>query len=273
MKRDEVKQLIDQGVHDLQEALAGGKSAQLKEVLEVMAKFPHYSFGNCMLIAMQKPDATAVQGFQSWKKLGRWVRKGEKGIGIIAPLVYKNKDEVDADGDYTLRGFKVVHVYDVSQTEGKELPEFQRATGDPGQHIDAIEKVIRGYGIELKYQDTGSGAEGESHKGKIIIKPGHEPAERFSTLVHELAHELLHTDKEQRKATNKRIRETEAEAVAHVVCHAVGLTSTTASADYIQLYNGDVETLTGSLDAIQKASAQILEAMAATDSKQEEVAA
>ena len=271
MKRDEVKQLIDRGVTELNEALARGKSAQLEEVLAVLAKFPHYSFGNCMLIAIQKPDASAVQGFQAWKKVGRWVRKGEKGIGIIAPLVYKEQDEADANGDYTLRGFKVVHVYDVSQTEGKELPQCQRATGDPGEHINAIEEVIRGYGIELLYEDTGSGAVGVSCKGKIVIQPGQDPAERFATLAHELAHELLHADKERRKATDKRIRETEAEAVAHVVCHAVGLDSTTASADYIQLYDGSVETLTATLDAVQKTAAQILEAI--TAAQKEEVAA
>lgn len=78
MKRDEVKQLIEQGVRELNDALAGGKSEKLKQFLDVMAKFPRYSFGNCILIAVQKPDAQIVQGYQAWKKLGRWVRKGEK---------------------------------------------------------------------------------------------------------------------------------------------------------------------------------------------------
>ena len=95
MKRDEVTKLIEQGVRELNEALAQGKSEQLQAFLDVMARFPRYSFNNCLLIAMQKPDSRMVQGFQAWKKLGRFVRKGEKGIGIIAPMVYRNKDERD----------------------------------------------------------------------------------------------------------------------------------------------------------------------------------
>ncbi len=273
MKRDEVKQLIEQGVRELNEALAAGKSETLQRFMEVMAKFPRYSFGNCILIAMQKPDAHVVQGYQAWKKMGRFVRKGEKGIGIIAPMVYRNKEAADEDEDRTLRGFKVVHVYDVSQTEGKELPEFVRVSGDPGEHIASVERVIRRYGIELVYEEIGSGADGVSQKGRIVIQPDLEPAEQFATLVHELAHELLHADAERRKATTKCIRETEAEAVAHVVCRAVGIDSTSHSADYIQLYSGDVNVLTASLDAVQKAAAQILEAMADSSVQNEEVAA
>jgi antirestriction protein ArdC len=268
MKRDEVKQLIEQGVRELNDALAGGKSEQLQQFLEVMAKFPRYSFGNCILIAVQRPDARIVQGFQGWKKLGRWVKQGEKGIGIIAPMVYRNRD-VEDDDDRTVRGFKVVHVYDVSQTEGKELPEFARITGEPGEYVEAVERLIHSHGIELVYETPASGAEGESHKGKIVVKPELPPAERFATLVHELAHELLHADGERRKASSKCSRETEAEAVAHVVCRAVGIDSTRHAADYIQLYKGDVDVLAQSLDAIQKASQLILDAIAASPKMEE----
>jgi antirestriction protein ArdC len=272
MKRDEVKQLIEQGVQELNDALAAGKSDTLTRFMEVMAKFPRYSFGNCILIAMQFPDAKFVQGFHGWKKVGRFVRKGEKGIGIIAPMVYRNKEAVDED-DRTLRGFKVVHVYDVSQTEGKELPEFARVSGDPGEHIASLEQVIRSHDIELVYEKIGSGADGLSQKGRVVIQHDLEPAERFATLVHELAHELLHADTERRKSTTKCIRETEAEAVAHVVCRAVGIDSTSHCADYIQLYSGDVNVLTASLDAVQKTAAHILEAMTHSSAQHEEVAA
>lgn len=268
MKRGEVKQLIEDGVKELNEALSGGKSERLQQFLEVMATFPHYSFGNCILIAVQKPDARIVQGFQSWKKLGRWVKKGEKGIGIIAPMVYRNR-EAEGDDDRSIRGFKVVHVYDVSQTEGKELPEFAPVVGEPGEYIPAIEELIRSRGIELEYEDIAGGAEGVSLKGEIVIRPGLPPAEQFAVLVHELAHELLHRDSERRKETTKCIRETEAEAVAHVVCRAIGMDSTGHSADYIQLYSGDVQVLTASLDAIQKASAEILDVLAASSKVKE----
>jgi len=274
MKKDELNTLIEQGVRELNDALAKGDSQQLREFVAVMAKFPRYSFNNCLLIALQKPDAQMVQGFHAWKKAGRWVKKGEKGIGIVAPLVYRNKDDESRDGEErTLRGFKVVHVYDVSQTEGKELPEFARVTGDAGHYIDAVEHVIRSKGIELLYEEIESGADGVSRKGTIVIDPKLEGAERFAVLAHELAHEMLHWDKAKRLQTTKTVRETEAEAVAHVVCHAVGLDSTTHSADYIRLYSGDLDVLAGSLDAIQKAAAQILELLESAEAVKEEAAA
>ena len=275
MKRDEVTKLIEQGVRELNEALAKGRSDQLQAFLDVMARFPRYSFNNCLLIALQNPDCTMVQGFRAWKKLGRYVTKGGKGIGIIAPMVYRKKDEAPAsdDGDQSaIRGFKVVHVYDVSQTEGKDLPEFAAITGDPGEYVTAIEHVIHSEGIELEYDFPASGAEGVSQKGKIMIRPDLQAAEQFSVLVHELSHELLHTRKERCKETTKTIRETEAEAVAHVVCRAVGIESIGHSADYIHLYHGDVEVLAESLDAIQKTAARILDAIA-VHSEQQEVAA
>ena len=273
MKKDEIKKLIQRGVTELNEALAMGDSEQLKQFMAVMSKFPHYSFNNCLLIALQKPDAQLVQGFHGWKKAGRWVKKGEKGIGIVAPMVYRNKEEADDEDGPTLRGFKVVHVYDVSQTEGKDMPDFARVTGDAGHYINAIEQVIRSKGIELTYEELQSGADGVSRKGSIVIDPKVEGAERFAVLAHELAHELLHTDKAKRLQTTKTIRETEAEAVAHVVCRAIGLDSTTHSADYIRLYSGDLDVLAGSLDGIQKAAARILADLEYAQAKQEEAAA
>ena len=275
MKREEITKLIEQGVQELHEALANGRSDQLQTYLNVMARFPRYSFNNCMLIALQDPDCTMVQGFRAWKKLGRNVKKGGKGIGIIAPLVYRKKDDAPAsdDGDRSaIRGFKVVHVFDVSQTEGDDLPHFAAITGDPGENVTALENVIHSEGIELEYDFPPSGAQGVSYKGKIMIRPDLQPAEHFSVLVHELSHEFLHTCKERRKQTTTTIRETEAEAVAHVVCHAVGIESVRHSADYIHLYHGDVEVLTESLDAIQKTAVRILDAIAA-HSQQQEVAA
>ena len=131
MKREEVKELIERGVRELNDALAAGKSERLQQYLKVMARFPSYSFNNQLLICLQLPEATRVQGFRGWKKLGRVVNKGEKGIGIIAPMVYRMDDEASRDSDdTTIRGFKVVHVFDVSQTEGEPLPEFARVTGD-----------------------------------------------------------------------------------------------------------------------------------------------
>jgi antirestriction protein ArdC len=272
MKRDEVQQLIERGVRDLNEALATGKSDRLQKYLDVMARFPSYSFNNTLLICLQFPEATRVQGFHGWRKLGRTVKKGEKGIGIIAPMVYRKEDKASASSDdKSIRGFKVVHVFDVSQTEGEPLPEFAKATGDPGNNIVALESFIRSKGIQLDYEAIPGGADGVSKKGQIIVRPDLKPAETMMVLIHETAHELIH-QADRRQETTKTIRETEAEAVANVVGQALGLQSLEQSADYIQLYNGDTQVLTESMDRIQKTAAHILEGIAA-HSQQEEAAA
>ena len=191
----------------------------------------------------------------------------------------KKAEDGQADGskDKTVFGFKVVHVFDVSQTEGDDLPDFAEVSGDPGENIVAVERLIRSHGIELVYETISGGAEGLSKKGTIVIAPDLEPAARLVTLVHELSHDRMHQASERRKETTKAIRETEAEAVAHVVCQALGLETLEHSADYIQLYNGDVEVLVKSMDHIQKTSAQILEGIHAhasdTGAEPQEVAA
>lgn len=272
MKSDEAKELIERGVRELHEALAAGKSDRLKEYLAVMARFPNYSFNNQLLIYLQAPDSTRVQGFHAWKKLGRSVKKGATGIGIIAPVIGRRKaddsddakvekstdDEVRPSPAKSIRGFKVVHVFDVAQTEGEPLPEFARATGDPGDNITAVEHLIRDAGIQLAYEEIVGGADGVSKKGKIIVRPDLGPAETLMVLIHEYAHERLHQS-ERRKETTKTIRETEAEAVAYVVGQALGLESLEQSADYIQLYRGDTEVLAESMGHIQKTAAHILE--------------
>jgi antirestriction protein ArdC len=278
MKREEVSELVERGIRELNDALAAGKSDRLTQYLEVMSRFPRYSFNNCILISLQFEDAQIVQGFHAWKKMGRSVKKGEKGIGIIAPMIGRKKDEdgqADKSKDKTVFGFKVVHVFDVSQTEGDDMPEFAQVAGDPGESIPAVEALICSWGIELLYEVIPGGADGVSKKGTIVIDPTLEPPKTLLTLVHEAAHEKLHFDAERRKETTKTIRETEAEAVAHVVCRALGLETIDHCADYIQLYNGDVEVLTRSMDYIQKTAASILDGIQAyaTDAEPEEVAA
>lgn len=260
MKLDVATKLAEQGIDQLAEALSQGRSDTLEAYLGVLAKFHRYSFQNCMMIACQCPDATHVAGFHAWKKLGRRVVKGAKGIAILAPCVYRRKDDDEAaDGEQKIvvKGFKVVHVFDVSQTEGDELPQFATIAGDPGELIGRLELVIGQHDIALTYDYIPSGALGVSEAGSIIIRPDLSPAERFAVLAHEFAHELLHKG-ERRQDTTKTVRETEAEAVSFVVCQAIGLDSSTRSADYIQLYRGTTETLAESLDYIQKTATHIL---------------
>ena len=272
MKRDEAKKLADNALKDLQQALKAGRSEALERYLDVMSRFHKYSWNNCMLIAVQMPEATHVAGFRNWLKLGRHVRKGEKGIAIFAPLHFrKESDDPDEEAVNGISGFKVVHVFDVSQTEGEDLAEFAQISGDPGNLLRRLEDVVQTSDIGLSYEELPFGTKGVSRKGAIAIAEGLTEAERFAVLAHELAHEWLH-DHDRRKEASTTVLETEAEAVAYVVCRSHGLDCSTRSSDYIQLYRGDAEVLAQSLEQIQKVAARMLDALA-SDPKDEEVAA
>ena len=202
MKKDEAKKLADQALAELEQELQAGKSESLQRYLDTMGRFHNYSFANCMLIVRQMPEATYVAGFRRWLQLGRYVRKGEKGIGILAPLVYRKRQDEDAGDEGNgpaLRGFKVVHVFDVSQTEGEELPDLASIQGDPGELFPALERLIGESGIVLKYEELPNSTKGVSRKGEIAIAEGLPPAERFAVLVHEVAHEWMHGEEHSRR--------------------------------------------------------------------------
>jgi antirestriction protein ArdC len=261
MKADEAKKLTENAFGELTAALEAGHSEKLTAFLSAIAHFHHYSFGNVLLIAMQRPDATRVAGFNAWKKLNRWVKKGEHGIAIIAPMVYRKDDTQDESSEErTIRGFKVVHVFDLAQTEGESLPDFATVTGDPGAWTESLKDLVTSRGIELQYSDSLGSAHGLSCGGTIKLAAGLTPSEEFSVLVHELAHEALHHGQSEHPES-RTTRETEAEAVAFIVCHAVGLDTNNAAADYIQLYQGDKDTLAQSLDRIQATASGILTAL------------
>jgi hypothetical protein len=259
---ERVEKLSERFITELSDELKSGRSERLVRFLSAMARFHDYSLGNALLIATQRPDATQVAGFHTWKELGRQVCRGEKGIAIRAPLVYARRDDNGAaeasntDPLKVVRGFRVVYVFDVSQTDGEPLPGLANATGDPEDFTERLSSQIRERGIELLYSDSLGTANGASMGGKIAIRQGLSPAEEFSTLVHELAHELLHRNGEQRPS--KTVRETEAEAVAFVVSRAIGLDATHAAADYIGLYQGNVETLQESLARVHSTASEIL---------------
>jgi hypothetical protein len=263
------KEVIAANVQSLIRQLEGGNSDALTAYLNAMSRFHNYSFGNVLEIARQRPDATRVGGFWKWKELGRSVKKGEKGIRILAPIVgvrLKKADEAKASTDPAainkpaLVGFRSAYVFDVSQTEGAELPELREVTGDVGANRDKLIAFIKRQGVELVFTERIAPSLGMSYGGRIAILPGQSKAEEFSTLVHELAHEMLHKA-ERRTATTKTVRETEAEAIAFVIGKAVGLETGSASADYIALYHGNASLLAESLEVIQQTSAVILAAL------------
>lgn len=157
---------------------------------------------------------------------------------------------------FRLAGFRTAYVFDVSQPEGKPLPEFAKTTGDPKDYRDKLKTMAVDRGIAVEYDASLGNAMGVSSGGRIRLKPDLSKAEEFAVLAHELAHEMLHHGKEER--FTKVVRETQAAAVAFVVCQGIGLETNTAAADYIKLYSGDKKTLTESLSVIQETSAQIL---------------
>jgi len=265
-KAEQARQITERSLEDLSNQLAAGNSATLDAYLRALGRFHKYSFGNVMLIMVQKPDATHVAGFHTWRSMGRTVKKGEKGIAIFAPMMIKPKDvdENVAGGEKSpapqLR-FRVVHVFDASQTEGEPLPTLTRVGGDPGEALVRLENAVRESGVTLETVEELGGALGMSSGGRIRLASGLTSAERFSVLVHEWAHEILHQSIPVEERPSKAVRETEAEAVAFVVGQAIGLENSSASADYIRLYQGDKDTLSASLDRVQKSACRIIEAI------------
>lgn len=269
MKAEQAKKLADDALTKLAAELERGPSDTMTNFLTAMSKFHRYSFGNIMLITLQRPDATHVAGFRTWKKFRRWVKKGEKGILIMAPMAIRPATEIEsvsvAEGSPVLIRFKAVYVFDVAQTEGEPLPEPACVRGDPGELTDRLKAFVAAQSITIEYAATLGGADGVSSGTKITLRQGLEPAHEFHVLVHELAHEMLHhQDGESRP--DKTVRETEAEAVAFVVSQAVGLDTNGAASDYIQLYRGNPETLAASLTCIQQTAARIIEALDVADS-------
>lgn len=261
MKRDDAKKLSDDALTELASHLAAGKSEELTRFLDTMSTFHNYSFGNCMLIGRQKPDATLVAGFHAWLKLGRCVKKGEKGICILAPMVGKKEAEDGSGETREVFGFRAVHVFDVSQTEGEELPDVNKISGDPGEKLGKLHATAETLGIALHYDDDLGGADGVSKGGEIVLVRGLTPAEEFNTLAHELAHEILHRGSERRELP-KTVKELEAEAVAYVVSKAAGLSNALKHAsDYIQGHEGDKDQLAKSLERIQKTASLLLDSL------------
>lgn len=262
MESNEAKQAVTAAVSALLSQLEAGKSESLTAYLETAARFHHYSFGNIMLIARQKPSASRVAGFQAWKKLGRYVRKGEKGIAILAPLVGKRHNEETGEETPAVYGFRTVFVFDVSQTDGAALPDFDYETrGEPGELLPRLYEFAASKSIVIEREQLHEGTFGYSQGGKIVLTPDLSAADEFSTLAHELAHEILHRIPDTRPC--KTVRELEAESVSFIVSRAIGLELRTSCSDYIQMYGGDVALFQASLERIQSTASEMLDAVIA----------
>ena len=219
-----------------------------KRMLKVASKFHNYSFNNQLLIFLERPDATRVAGFRRWQELNRFVRKGEKGIAIFAPCKYKTKIE-DHNGDersmQELRGFRVVHVFDISQTDGEPLDEPVRPQlldGDAPEGLwDALVAQASAAGFEVIRNQRGSeNGYCDFVAKQIAVRPDATGAQAVKTLVHELAHALLHGDELFR---SREIQEVEVESVAYIVCDAIGLDTSDYSFAYVARWAGGDEEL------------------------------
>ena len=283
-KLKEITDRLEQGIAELFD------SERYREYLKVMSKFHNYSFNNTLLIAMQKPDASLVAGFSAWKNnFGRNVMKGQKGIKIIAPSPYKVKQEmkkidphtqqpiIGKDGkpvteekEITIPAYKVVSVFDVSQTEGKELPDIavDELTGDVERYRDFFAALEKTSPVPIGFEQIPGSSHGYYHleDKRIAIQEGMSELQTLKTAIHEIAHAKLHDidlnapENEQQPRVDRRTREVEAESVAYTVCQHYGLDTSDYSFGYVAGWSSgrELSELKSSLETIRSAAAEII---------------
>lgn len=266
-------------IREITEQLEAGvqavfESDNYREYLKCMSRFHNYSVNNCLLIALQRPDASLVAGYQAWKRdHGRQVKKGEKGIRILAPCKYKvESEEMDENGEpkmMELTGFRVVTVFDYAQTEGRELPTIgsHELTGD----VDDYQKLFRALTsicpVPIGFESIEDGAKGyyNDTEKRIAIQSGMSQIQTIKTMIHEMAHAKLHA-KEMRDPDHpidRRTKEVEAESTAFCVASALGIDTSEYSFGYVAGWSSGRETkeLKSSLERIRAASDEMITAI------------
>lgn len=302
----------DSRVEEALRKLEGGVSELVdgeafRRYLSVAARFHRYSANNCLLILIQRPHATRVAGYNTWRTMGRHVRKGEKGIRILAPISRKvtedrqageddkarkasqnghpgepggaRSPEESSKADKTARavvGFKTATVFDVSQTEGEDLPEAPRPEDlDPkegkriaGQVHEGLLSFCESEGVAVVMESRRPGSYGSyrPRERRIVLNNALPATEKATTLAHELAHHLLHDPSDK---TPKAMREIEAEGVAFVTCAAFGLDTSRFTFAYVANHAREKETVRAALQTIQRASRRLIEAVEAVEAAEE----
>ena len=208
--------------------------------LTTLSKFYDYSLNNTLLICMQMPTATHVASYRTWQReFNRHVRKGEHGIEILVPMLVKCRDEEDPDATddeerRRLVGFRIGHVFDVSQTDGEPLPTLVDEVSGDVDRFDAILSAIRSvsaYPVVIT-DDVPAGANGCFRRGELIaIRDGMPQGQTVKTALHELAHSRLHDDPEN--LPDRATREMQAESIAYAVSAAIGLDTSSYSFGYV----------------------------------------
>ena len=286
-EKQKVKEITDRLEEGLKELF---ESEKYKTYLTTMSKFHNYSFNNTLLIAMQKPDASLVAGFGKWRDdFERHVKKGEKGIKILAPSPYRVKKQMEkidpatqkpvigADGkpvteerEIEIPAFRVVTVFDVSQTEGKEIPDIavSELTGSVEQYQDFFTALEKASPVPIAFENIEGGAHGYYHleEKRIAIDEGMSELQTLKTAIHEIAHAKLHAiDKdapatEQADRLDRCTREVQAESVAYAVCQHYGLDTSDYSFGYVAGWSSgrELSELKASLETIRKAANELI---------------
>ena len=282
-KVKEITAQLEAGVKDL------FHSERYQDYLKAMSKFHDYSLNNTLLIVMQKPDASLVAGYTTWKKdFDRHVKKDEKSIKILAPAPYKIKKEqekLDPDGkpvigedgkpvteqkEITIPAFKVVSVFDVSQTDGKEIPDIavDSLTGSVEQYEDFFKALEQTSPVPVGFEQIESGAHGYYHNAekRIALNEGESELQTVKTLIHEIAHAKLHDidlnapPEQQQERPSRRTREVEAESIAYTVCQHFGLDTSDYSFGYVAGWSSDkdIKELKASLETIRATASELI---------------
>ena len=229
-------------------------------MLRVAARFHDYSPSNVLLILRQRPEATRVAGYRSWQSLGRQVRRGERGLAILAPCTYKrvaedHEGQPDDEGPRVLRGFKVAHVFDVDQTDGEPLPEIRPALlegGAPAELWDDLAGQVTAAGFTVRRGDcTPANGRTDYLARTVTVRADVSAAQAAKTLAHELAHVLLHDGTEYALGCRGLI-EVEAESVAYIVATAAGLPTEAYSFPYVARWAG------GNLNAVKATAERVI---------------
>lgn len=290
---DRLKVLTDKLESGISDIFQSGKYA---EYLTAMSKFHHYSFGNVMLIFMQRPNASRVAGYNDWKnKFGRQVKAGETGIKILAPCYYQKwekREKIDPQTQQTVRGedgqpvmewvraeavrYKIVNVFDISQTEGKELPAL--AVSELSGDVAGYERVVAALQalspLPVAFEAFPRAAKGYCSftEQRIVVQPGMSQTQTVKTLVHEIAHAKLHVPPVLggEGELSRSEREVEAESVAYVVCQHLGIDTSDYSFGFVAGWSRDKEmtALKASLDRIRSTAAELIDGVEGREKEQ-----
>ena len=273
---------VNAALERLAASLRSGKPEELVEYLSFWAKFHRYSFHNVALILSQHPTATHVAGFQAWRKVARFVKKGEKGIAILYPRIKAREDDETGEKERFLSGFGIGYVFDVLQTDGQPLPEAPawRASGPARQEdVDRLSAAIEAHGIPVRIdrgavEERAPGADGvtypEGEGLRILVRDDLSLAAVVHTLIHEWAHGILHFGPD--RPESREVRELEADATACAVAAVLGYDHTAGTYQYLSGWDATAEGLALALPRIGRAVRTMLNGIGFEEAREEAVA-